>query len=111
MNNKLKNTVLVSIFSCLLAVISIACILKPQTAFSESERRALAQMPVFSGETILSGEFMDNFESYTADQFPLREKFRAVKAFFSTRILGKKDNNVLHFAWFLALVGAVSTLA
>lgn len=26
-------------------------------------------------------------------------------------LLGKKDNNVLHFAWFLALVGAVSTLA
>ena len=26
-------------------------------------------------------------------------------------LLGKKDNNVFHFAWFLALVGAVITLA
>ena len=98
MKTKLKNIVLTATFVCLLFALSIICILKPSTPFSTSERRALAQFPELSAETIFSGEFMDNFEQYTADQFPMREQFRSLKAFFSTKILGKKDNNQLYSA-------------
>ena len=44
--------------------------LKPADAYSESERSELDQFPELTVETILSGSFMQKFESYTLDQCP-----------------------------------------
>lgn len=70
----------------------------PKTEISEAERRPLAQMPEISGQTILSGKFMSEFEDYALDQFPLRDTFRQVKSLFHYNVLGQKDNNgiILH---------------
>lgn len=65
---------------------------------SEAERRPLATIPSVSVEKIENGEFMIAFEDYTLDQFPLRDKFRSLKAFVKLRILGQKDNNDIYFA-------------
>ena len=54
--------------------------LQPSRDISESERRKLAQMPEISVDTIFSGKFMTNFEDFTLDQFPLRDRFRTLKA-------------------------------
>ena len=40
---------------------------------------------------------MKGFEEYAADQFPMRDDLRGAKAFFSTKLLGKADNNGLFF--------------
>ncbi len=98
MNNKLKNILSVVVFSALLLIVSVICWVKPETAFSESERRPLASKPQFSAESIFSGEFTENFEKYTVDQFPLRDKFRTIKALFTTKVFAKKDNNGLFTA-------------
>ncbi len=71
---------------------------RPGDAYSTAERRALAQFPVLSGENILSGNFMSDFESYTTDQFPLRQPFRQLKAFVSYDLLGQLDNNGIYRA-------------
>ena len=70
----------------------------PARETSDAERRPLAQMPEISTSTILSGRFMEHFESYTLDQFPLRDGFRTVKSLFHYYILGQKDNNGIYIA-------------
>lgn len=63
-------------------------LLSPAKPYSESERRALAQMPA-----LRSGSFTRQFEAYATDQFPLRDAFRRLKAGFSRNILFQKDNH------------------
>ena len=53
--------------------------------FSEAERRPLEQMPEVSSEQIFGGKFMTEFESYTLDQFPLRDRFRQIKSLFHSK--------------------------
>lgn len=62
----------------------------PSKQISEAERRPLAQRPAFSEK------FQTEFESYSLDQFPLREKFRTLKSLFHTGVLGQKDNNGIY---------------
>ena len=68
----------------------------PAKAMSDSERRPLAQFPAIKLETIADGRFMKNFESYSLDQFPLRDSFRTVKSLFHQYVLGQKDNNDIY---------------
>lgn len=93
--NKLKAKIGVIFFACLLLFSSAICLFKAPEEISNSERRALAQFPEISKESIFSGEFMKSFEDYTVDQFPKRDFFRRIKAVFSTKILLKSDNNGL----------------
>lgn len=60
--------------------------------FSELENRNLAAKPTLSLAGILDGSFGDDFETYIADQFPLRNNFIALKS-NSERLLQKKENN------------------
>lgn len=71
---------------------------RPSTEISESERRKLQQFPVVSVKELLSGDWMEDFESYTLDQFPLRDTFRRVKALTHYNLLGQKDNNGIYIA-------------
>ncbi len=96
--NKIKNIISVIVFAVLLFSLSAFCILKPDTEYSESERRYLASLPELTVETLFNGNFMKNFEEYTVDQFPWRDSFRSVKAYFSSDILRKLDNNGLFVA-------------
>ena len=65
---------------------------------SAAERRPLAQFPELSASSLLKGGFMEKFEEYTLDQFPLRDEFRTLKSMFSYKVLGKIDNNSIYIA-------------
>lgn len=78
--------------------LGLACLLKPADEFSMSERRKLAQLPRLQAEAVLSGSFMKEFESYTLDQFPFRDRFRTIKAASEFYLLGKSDNNEIYLA-------------
>ena len=95
---KNKSIVSTTFFALILAAFSLTCWLKPQTTYSESERRPLAEKPTLTVETFASGEYMTGFEEYTVDQFPARDKFRRIKAMFATHFFNKKDNNKLFVA-------------
>ena len=80
------------------AALTCAAWFAPAKEFSDAERRKLAQFPELSVKTVLDGKFMTEFESFTLDQFPLRDTFRQVKALFHYNVLGQKDNNDIYMA-------------
>ena len=64
--------------------------------YSFSERSYLDKFPELSVENILEkgdNSFMSEFNSYTLDQFPLRDAFRQLKAVFHLYALNQSDNN------------------
>lgn len=62
----------------------------PNKQLSEAERRPLAQKPAFSEN------FQTEFENYSLDQFPLRDRFRTLKSLFHTGVLRQQDNNGIY---------------
>ena len=98
MNTKQLRITLISLVAALWLGLSLWAWLSPAEEMSEAERRKLQQLPEISVETLLSGKFMTNFESYTQDQFPLRDGFRRLKAVFSYEVLQKLDNNNIYIA-------------
>lgn len=92
---KHKNIISVLIFAILVGTISLGCVFKPHTQYSESERRLLEKKPELTKETLFSGSYTEDFEKYVTDQFPLRDSFRSVKALFSTYVFNKMENNGL----------------
>lgn len=69
----------------------------PKHATSDAERRALAQMPELSIDTLMDGTFMKKFEKeYTLDQFPARDSFRQIKSMFHYYVMRQKDNNNIY---------------
>lgn len=93
---KIRHILCVVIVTLCAAVMTFSAWLSPARDFSDSERRKLAQFPTLSVSTVLDGSFMTNFESYTQDQFPLRDTFRTLKAFTTYYLLGQTDNNDIY---------------
>ena len=77
-------------------VLAAGAWLLPAQEMSDAERRPLTQFPEVSAQSVLGGTFMGKFESYTLDQFPMRQGFRTVKSLFHTYVLGQKDNNGIY---------------
>lgn len=96
MSVKLKNISLVVLTAIFLFGFLLWGILKPTDTESVSERRPLAAFPAVNKESVFSGSFMTDFEKYTLDQFPLRDRFRTVKAVTAFYVLGQKDNNDIY---------------
>ena len=95
MNRKIRNIgagILVVLWAALTGFAWFA----PPKDISEAERRPLKQFPTTDVTTLLSGKFMEGFEDYSLDQFPLRDTFRKVKALFHYNALQQKDNNGIY---------------
>ena len=86
------------IVAALWLALAVFAWVRPAAALSESERRPLAQFPELSVKTIFDGSFMEKFEDYTLDQFPLRDAFRTMKANIQLKLFGQKDNNNIYVA-------------
>ena len=92
-----KYAVFITVLFCLFIFgFGIALLVTPSRSFSEQENRYLAQFKAPTLETIRSGEFMEDFEDYVVDQFPLRDQWIQLKA-ASERALGKQENNRVYF--------------
>lgn len=70
----------------------------PRQEISDAERRPLTQMPGITQESLLNGSFMEDFEKYTLDQFPLRDRFRQLKSLVHYYVMNQRDNNQIYFA-------------
>ncbi len=70
----------------------------PAKESSDAERRPLKQFPELTSETLLKTKFMKDFESYTLDQFPMRDSFRQLKSLMHYYGLHQKDNNDIYLA-------------
>lgn len=89
--SKASNWIQIVLFSVFIFVFFIFFLAIPDVKFSEQENRELSQIPAFSFETLFSGKFTKSFESYTTDQFPLRDRWITVKA-RAELLTGKKSN-------------------
>ena len=92
MSTKVKNVVL----TCLMAVfffgLAIFAWLKPADDYSYTERKTLKSFPKLTWETITKKSFMSDFETYTLDQFPLRDTFFKIKGGVNLYLFGMKNN-------------------
>ncbi len=105
MKAKLKNILTITLTAMIIFGFAIWGIVEKDKEFSSSERRTLASLPEMSISSILSGTFMSEFETYTLDQFPLRDTFRTLKALNTYYVFGQSDNNGLY-----AVGGSVAKL-
>lgn len=80
------------------AVLALFAWFGPRTDISEAERRKLEQFPAVTAQNVLDGKFMTRFETFSQDQFPLRDTFRRLKAMFSYNVLHRGDNNGIYLA-------------
>lgn len=89
---KIRLILNVVVFCLLIASLSLAFVIIPDTAISKAERRPLMQF-----EEVKEAENpFSKIESYYLDQFPLRDSFRTLKAFLVTDIFRKNDNNEIY---------------
>ncbi len=96
MAEKTKNQVVTAVSILFFLTICIWIWVKKPVDYSDSERRELAQLPELSWDTAISGELMGEFDSYSVDQFPMRDAFRSLKAFFVFDVLRQRDNNGIY---------------
>ena len=97
MKNILRTAGVLSVIALWTVLVAFAW-LGPAKEVSQAERRPLAQFPAVSADSLLKGGFMEKFEAYTLDQFPLRDHFRTLKSLFSYNVLGNIDNNGIYIA-------------
>lgn len=89
----MKQKVFAGILLALWALLTLGAWFSPSKEISDAERRKLAQMPELTLENLFNGNFANHFESYTLDQFPLRDTFRQLKALTHYYGLGQKDKD------------------
>ncbi len=87
---------LTALFCAFLFGFGIAHLLLPDRDFSEQENRYLDRFEAPTLDTVRSGAFMEDFEDYVSDQFPLRDGWIRLKA-RSEKALGKLENNKVYF--------------
>ena len=96
MKNKKYSVFITALFCLFVYGFGIFFFAAPDKDFSEKENRFLAQFKAPSWSTLVSGEFMEDFEDYVVDQFPLRDEWINLKA-WGERLLGKHENNKVYF--------------
>ncbi len=94
----MKQKISVWILLILWGGLVLGCWFGPREAVSDAERRPLAQMPELTLDTLLDGSFMEDFESFSLDQFPMRDGFRKLKSLFHYYGLNQSDNNGIYLA-------------
>ena len=93
MKERTKNIITVVLAGIIIFGFALWGVLMPDGDISISERRPLKQFPKLSADTVISGDFTADFEEYAADQFPLRDAFRRIKAYAVYYLFRQGDNN------------------
>ncbi len=92
----MKDKIISISFVSFLIIFMVLNIFNNDKIISTYERRKLQQFPDISIKNILNKNFMEDFDSYTLDQFVYRDFFRNIKANFNYKILLKLDNNGIY---------------
>ena len=95
MHKRIRNIGILALISIWVALTAFAWF-APSKDVSLWERRSLQKMPPITENSLLDGSFMKKFESYSLDQFPLRDSFRTLKSLFSYNVLQQSDNNGIY---------------
>lgn len=82
------------IFIIVLFLVLIVNVIVPDKEKSELENRTLESRPRFNLTTVLSGDFMEQWEKYLSDQFAGRNTWRRVKVGLDRLGGAKMENNI-----------------
>lgn len=96
MKGKKSDYIIISLFFLFIYGIVAANLFKEDRTFSEMENRMLAKMPEVTIQNVISGEFMEDYETYITDQFTARDVFIQMKS-AGERLLGKKVNRGVYY--------------
>ena len=92
-----KYSIFITVLFCLfLFGFGVLHFILPDRDFSDQENRYLSQFKAPTPASLRTGDFMEDFEDYITDQFPLRDQWIQLKA-MSERLLGKQENNGVYF--------------
>ena len=95
-------------FCLLIAVLTVASMVNPVREYSETENRALAQLPEFSWESLFHNSiimkkptdteksYTQKYEDFVTDQFVARDAWITLKTQVEL-LLGKKDSGGVYF--------------
>ena len=83
MKRNVWDTLTVVLFALALLAVPLYWLIAPRRAFSDSERRYLAEAPKLSEQKLSAWSFDDKTETYLADQLPLRDALVSVNAYFT----------------------------
>ena len=86
------NAIVGLLFTVSVVLLSVTSVLTPDVKFSAEENRILTQKPAFSLAGIFSKDYMQDIESYTADQFAFRDFWVSMKVGVDW-LLGKREFN------------------
>ena len=92
----MKEKILSILFVSFLSIFFILNIFTKDIDISNSERRKLQQFPKNTVSNILNNKFMEDFDTYSVEQFVFRDKFRSIKANVNYNIFQKLDNNGIY---------------
>ncbi|MCD7842444.1 MAG: hypothetical protein LUG56_08260 [Lachnospiraceae bacterium] len=95
--NKIQSFGVTIIFCILIFGFGIVTLFSPDTEYSETENRTLAQMPSFTLDALLDGSFESDYEEYLTDQFVFRDGWIALKT-AAERASGRTQINDIYFA-------------
>ena len=96
MNRRMKNMMIIGLFSIYIVVMALWLWGKSDIEYSVSERRNLAKKPKITVTSVINGSYMNNFDKYVTDQFPQRETFRKLNSWLLVNIMRKKDVNNIY---------------
>lgn len=88
---------MITLFAILIFGFTAATLLAPSNKYSETENRTLAQLPGLTGESLLSGEFEEDYEDYLTDQFILRDQWIGLKTDVE-RMMLRRESKDIYFA-------------
>ena len=91
------NKIFFSIFASVWAGFIVWNLAIPPKVFSENENRYLAEMPEFTVEKLVNGEYMKGMDVYINDQFVIRDQWIAMKVLLERALL-KQETNSVYFA-------------
>lgn len=92
--NKLLKHLTIWLFLGFIFIIPIITLTTPDKKISDIENKILTQLPKLSFNNIVSKRFMNEFDKYTADQFPLRSDFIELKNSYSYSIGQREFRNI-----------------
>ncbi len=92
-----KKYAVIAVFALMIFGLAIAHWLLPDAAFSDTERRALEQTPVFSTDALFDGSYQSELETYLLEQFPMRDGFRGLKTVLNVHLWQMRDTNGYYY--------------
>lgn len=92
---RIRDFVPTFVFLFFIGIIFILFLILPKSDYSAQEKRVLSDFPTATVETVFNGNFSSEFETYLADQMPLRIFFVGLNSYTNV-LLGENGLNGIY---------------